>query len=365
MPTSCIMTNVTTKKRKRSAKAKQRRQRMARKLDSQKSTGANIPRPRVTEYNEITVVPVFLHGEAGPPSGSPGPYEVAFVLGVPGVSGVLTSLSFDAILAGGDSLLEGTGLQIDLEDISGSAPSVARIIPNSHGRLAQVRLTVTAENFSAAQQMAFDIVMPVLSRIAFEADTPVEVTGVLLIEQATQTRRFGAVLAGTVQPAPEIGWRTTPESRPLLAAYREGLNSNSSLYQALSFYKVIEGVATFYTKRVRAAKKSGNAMPTDPMAKRVPATRTDLSGMTEWARDNFVPYLGMSFGEIKDAVRHTIRDAAVHITPGMDLRVADYAADIRACRDVIPVLRYVARELIRDELAGLSGSGPAESSPAA
>jgi len=38
--------------------------------------------------------------------------------------------------------------------------------------------------------------MPTLSRIAFEADTPLEVTGILLTEQPTQTRRFGATLVG-------------------------------------------------------------------------------------------------------------------------------------------------------------------------
>ena len=33
------------------------------------------------------------------------------------------------------------------------------------------------------------------------------------------------------------------------------------------------------------------------------------------------------------------------------LRVADYAADTWASREVVPVLRYVARQLIRDEFA--------------
>jgi hypothetical protein len=49
----------------------------------------------------------------------------------------------------------------------------------------------------------------------------------------------------------------------------------------------------------------------------------------------------------------------------MDLRVADYAADIQACRDITPVLRYVARELIHNELADLPGSGSSTSTTAA
>jgi hypothetical protein len=42
---------------------------------------------------------------------------------------------------------------------------------------------------------------------------------------------------------------------------------------------------------------------------------------------------------------------------GLDLRIAGYAADIQACWEVVPVLRYVAREPIRGELAWVSGSG--------
>jgi hypothetical protein len=319
----------------------------------------------VTEYSYVAAVPVFPGWNGGSPSGSPGSYEVVFVLGVPGVSGVATALDFDGMMAGGDSLLEGTDLQVEPQSPDGSSLSVARIIPNSHGRLAQVRLTVTAGDFSLAENEAFDAVVPVLSRIAFEADTPLEVTGVLLTEQATQTRRFGATLVGAAQPAPALEGEMTQELRMFLAAYREGLNANSPLYQALSFYKIIEGVTKFHTNRVRAAKKRGALEPADPLARQIPANRKDLMGMTEWARDNFTPYLGMNFGEIRDAVTGTIRKAVAHISPGMDLHIADYAADIRACRAITPVLRYVARALIRDELAGLAGSGSPASTPAA
>lgn len=357
------MPAVSAKKRKKAGVKRQQRGVSARAGVPQ-APRAQLLRPRVTEFNEVTVVPVFLGGEAGPPSGSPGDYEIVFVLGVPGVSSVTTSIDFDGILAGGDSLLQGSGLQQTLESSDGQSRHAARIVPNSRGRLAQVRLTVTADSFSHADKEAFDAVMPVLSRIAFEADTPVEVTAILLTEKATQTRRLGATLVGTVQPTPGLSGNTTPELRMFLAAYREGLNANSPLYQVLSFYKIIEGVAKFHTNRVRAAKKRGEAAPTDPLAKQLPADRHDLAGMTEWARDNFTPYLGKSFAEIRDAVTDTIRDAVAHISPGMDLRIADYSADIRACRDVAPVLRYMARELIHDEFTAPSDSGPSAGVPA-
>lgn len=181
-------------------------------------------------------------------------------------------------------------------------------------------------------------------------------TAVLLTEQSTEIRSIGATIIGAVQPAPELAGLMTPEIQPFLAAYREGLNSNSPLYQALSFYKVIEGVTTFHTKRTRVASKSGGAAAPDPLARLIPADPRDLPEITDWARQAFTPHLGRSFAEIKKSVSDTIRNAVSHITPGRDIRVADHLDDIQACREIIPILRYMARALISDELAALSVS---------
>jgi hypothetical protein len=281
------------------------------------------------------------------------------------VSSVTTSLDFDAVAAGGDSLLQGSGLHVQVESSDGQSFHAARIVPNGSGRLAQIRLTVTADDFSSAENEAFDAVVPTLSRVAFEADTPLEVTAISLTERATQARQLRTTIVGAVQPAPEIAGSTTPELRMFLAAYREGLNGNSPLYQALSFYKILEGATKFHTNRVRAASKRGEAEPTDPMARQIPADPQGLGDVTVWSRDNFTPYLGKSFAEVRDLVTGTIRNAVAHIAPNMDLRVADYATDIQACRSIAPVLRYVARDLIQEDLASLSGADPSASSPAA
>jgi hypothetical protein len=146
----------------------------------------------------------LLPGIADKPTGSQGLYDIVFVLGVPGVSSVTTSLDFDAIGTGGDSLLQGSGLHVQLESSDGQSLHAARIVPNRSGRLAQIRLTVRAGDFSSAENEAFDAVMPTLSRIAFEADTPLEATAISLTERATQTRQLRTTLIGAVQPAPEI-----------------------------------------------------------------------------------------------------------------------------------------------------------------
>jgi hypothetical protein len=306
---------------------------------------AEIPRPRVTEYNVVTAVPIMSGGPTGPVEGSVGRYDAVFVLGVPGVSSVTTNLDVDALLQGGDSLLQSDGLHLELMTPNGSASNTANVVPNAHHRLARIETSVTADNFKAAETEAHNQVIPVLSRLAFEADTPVEVVAMVVTEVATQIRSVGAHLLGLEQPAPDLKGMMTPEIRPYLAAYREGLNSNSPMYQALSFYKVVEGVSTFAKRRGRRGGPR-----TDPLEKVVPFDLAEFSDLTEWAQAAFKPYLGKTFAEIKSSVETQIRNAVAHLVPDRDVRVADYLDDLYVCRDVIPILRFMARSLIADEL---------------
>jgi hypothetical protein len=283
---------------------------------------------------------------------------VVFVLGVPGVSSAAVSLNFAALAAAGDSLLEGTDRRISLVAQDG-ASNEARIVANAEGRLARIHLEVIADSFAMAETDAHDQIMPVVSGMAFAADAPVEVVAVLLTEKATQTCRVGATIVGAVQPVSRIEGLSTPEIRPFLAAYREGLNSNSPLYQALCFYKVIEGVSGLHTKQARALLRSGGAAKSDPLSKQVPSDPNDLPAMTPWVRDTFKPYLGMTFESVKKAVSDSIRNAIAHITPTEDVRVADYLHDVQASRNITPVLRYIARQVISDALTPPTDTRPA------
>ena len=64
----------------------------------------------------------------------------------------------------------------------------------------------------------------------------------------------------------------------------------------------------------------------------------------------FRPYFGLTFEEVKNSVEDTIRDAIAYLTPGREIRVADFFQDVVKCRNAVPVLRYMARELISEEL---------------
>jgi hypothetical protein len=176
-----------------------------------------------------------------------------------------------------------------------------------------------------------------------------------MTEQATQIRQVGATMLGSVQRAPAWTGLMTKELGHLLATYRDGLNSNSPLYQALSFYKIIEGVAALNARREHAAVNASPVAlrPTPPILTRkvIPADVAQVPDVTEWQRVVFTPYLGKTFAEVRTEVEGTIRNAVAHLTPGGDTLVADQFEDIDACRAVTPVLRYMARDLISEELA--------------
>jgi hypothetical protein len=171
-----------------------------------------------------------------------------------------------------------------------------------------------------------------------------------MTEQRTETRRMAATLTGLGQPAPVVAGSLTEEMRSLLACYREGLNSNSPLYQALSFYKVMEGVEALTKRRSRAAARAGASSAADPMAERLPSDLSELIETSEWSREVFAPYLRKTFSEVEELVRDAIRNAVAHLTPGKNVLVSDRFVDIDSCRLIAPVLRYVARRLISGEL---------------
>jgi len=160
------------------------------------------------------------------PAGGTGTYDVVFVLGVPGVGSVSNALDVSALLNSGDSLLEGNRQRVEFQAADRTSWSCCEMIPNQHGRLAQVRMTLDAGDFAGASATADDYVMPLLSRLAYGADVAIEVAATIITETSTFVTQVSATLIGSVQPVPDIDGWTTPEVRPFLSIYRDGLNAN-------------------------------------------------------------------------------------------------------------------------------------------
>jgi hypothetical protein len=304
-----------------------------------------------------SVVPVMKTGETGPVAGSQGDYDAVVILGVPGAGTLLREANMNPPTTDGDSLISAGSNQLSvafagerIEDVS------VEFLTNSQGRLGQLRFSHSASSFQDMQTFAHNLAMPLVSRLAFETDTALEIVATVLHEKSTSIRSVSGVFAGAVAPLSELNGLSTPEIRLFFSAYREGLSSNSPLYQALSYWKVIEGVKTFDTRRRRNDDSDAISRP-DPYATKMPRNFNEALRIDEWSAAEFQPYWGKSFGEVKKALNEPIRNAIAHITPGRELRSFDRFKDVDECRRAIPLLKYMARVLIQNEVELLdSGS---------
>jgi hypothetical protein len=259
---------------------------------------------------------------------------------------VVTHLRMDELLGSGDSLFSGRPQRIQLENVPEGTLTDVTIETNNQGRLSLIGLTVQASSFQDATEIGHDLVQPLLSRLAFEVDAPVQVSATFISEVATGSTQIGATVVGGVRPIREVMGPSNPELRELYATYREGLNLTSPIYQALSFWRAIEAAEIHIKRRLR--KSNGNDLP-DPMEETITIDLEVLKGAREWTSGNFTPYLGKSFREIKDSTRDDVRTAAAHLIPGTGSFVADRLSDIEKCVTVVPVLRHVAHRLIEEE----------------
>jgi len=349
------MTTKNKKKKKRPSTTNSR---------NQNAVHSQIPRPSVTEYFAVTSVPVFPYGPAGSPNGGTGDYDITYVLGVPGADDVTTAgLDVEQLLMSGTSLIAGGSFVAQLVPTDGGEPSSAELLPNSSGRLARVRTSVSAKSFEEAETIASNLVMPLLSWLAFTTDTAVDAVALVMKERATSIIQIGATIAGRVKALPNIEAITSTELAPFLAAYREGMSSNSPLYQVLSFYKVLEGIKAHDTRRRRS--KNGAVASPSPLAQALPSRAEELPFSEEMERAPFIPFLGKSFEQIANSVSDTIRNAIAHLSQGKDgVKVADSIEDVRVCRRISPVLRYMAHRVIEDELKLLQAESPVEANGA-
>jgi hypothetical protein len=321
-------------------------------------TSVAIPRPAVTGYEMFKIVPVMESGEPdGGPSGSPGNYRVVFVLGVPGVGSVSSVLNLATLERSGDSQIISPGVKVDLK--APQEQSSWLFIANEEGRLGRVEVTLYAADFDIAIANAHDQVLAMLSRLTFEANTGVEVTAVIATEKATGTVAVAATMLGMERPLKDLGGQMTPELLPLLSAYREGLSSTTPLYQALSFYKVCEGVSTFHKKTTRAAAREGTVGPADPLGAIFPSPDDEIPDIDALDPGAHPEFVGRTLREVWEAHRETIRNAIAHITPGNDLVVADKLDHLEDCRRAIPPLRYAARKALEAEIARADAQGEA------
>jgi len=318
---------------------------------------AVMPRPERSGRYALTTIFTYPpdHPKARVPwtlQGSRGVYVITYVLSLPGKEMFRSTFPFGTLKEAGDSLLlmPGNAVRLDMKVVSGppGVPLPIHIIghANTRGALARLEMCLDAADFRTAQAYAHNWMTSFLSWWSFVEDVEIDVAGVYVLEESTGMQRWiGGILGREKAFTPRAVEPFKTDHRALFSSYREALVATNPFYKALCFYRIVEGVYNMRGARARVATQADQQYR-EPEEK-IPL---DNSVFDELERESFKPYLGWKFTRVRQELRDLIRNALAHIDPTKDVLVADEYDDVERCEDAIPVLRYVARQMLRNEI---------------
>jgi hypothetical protein len=180
------------------------------------------------------------------PGGAEGTYKVSFLLCKPSRT-ILDDnhVVLEAEKESGDShlFIGGPNLRAEINADLPHGKFIFYGYPNKNGCLSLIEIEeVQAPDFGAALEISHSALSPVLSRLSLLLDIPLNIYRTTIKELASHS--FMTSLSIPYTNKPSVAFDNYPpdkEFSKFASLYREALNSNSSNYQYLCFYKIIEG----------------------------------------------------------------------------------------------------------------------------
>ena len=236
------------------------------------------------------------------PSGKDGLYKVEFVLSRPNSPALADNrASFDLSNVSGDShIFLGVPQKVATDEeeflvaiFEANLPEENFLFygyPNDKGFLSKIVVeNVKALNFQDAQAKAYNALAPTLSRISLLLDVPLHISNNVVTELSTNNHMSSLKLPYLAKTAPPFeNYQLHTESSKFASLYREALNSNSSNYQFLCFYKIIEGIRDVRRQRVTKENQEALAKSEKPVRK-VELIPSDRDGQAKWLNFCFTP----------------------------------------------------------------------------
>lgn len=346
------------KSRHRKKGANSRRPSAGNAKKPQPSSNALVFRPKTSGRIQHVIVPVPPPGTPlasipRSPEGGPGVYLVTFVLCVPGQKVFQDNLNYPTLREAGDSLLfMPAGIRdIKIQVSSGEGFAEIALLKNRRGAISHAVTRIHADNFIDAEDKAYEIVVPTLSRLSFKFDVALDVMGFEVQEERTKTILYSYGVLGRPKLFDDLGnFSAQAEHRHFFSAYREALNSTNVFYQALSFYKVVEGVLANRIRQKRAAKTYAKGDTGFLPAESFPNRLEDISSYDDLTVGEFNVHLGKTFGEVHDNYRDLVRNAIAHLSQLDGILDPDKYQDISTCEKAVSVLKFMARQMLRNDL---------------
>ena len=313
-----------------------------------------------------------------PAQGTPGLYEVVFVLKRPGFPLVgERQVSFSNGLLGDSHLgirppayTPPGGHDVDrilLQAVGHDGRFEFIGTANQKGFLGKITSRpIQARDRFHAEELAYRALAPSLSEFSLQLDIPLEIAQIETKDLSTESCHVTITVPYFDVPmivAPQS--RTEPDFRGIASLYREALNSNSPVYQFLCLFKIIEALRARRKKIQRAAKATGTAYT--PVAPEFfPATHREIRVWLEalfyvrpeWslvALDSAVPseVRGKSFDEVVANLLKPLRDNIAHALfedTGLELTISyDDLPDTRKIAKFVPLVKCIVRRMMKTD----------------
>lgn len=351
-----------------SAKNKQNKKRYSKKqtvtkrnvkrnLPEKQIIQAHILRPETNQRYWISIQPTFPPDDSRssiPKSaiGSSGCYEATFFLSIPGKEHFRDEINIDQILQSGNSLLimPPSISKIRVPVLNEQEQVEVLFSANNRRLLSSATIKISASSFKDAEIRAYDLIMPILSWWSYKYDVALDISAYRVVEEKTQVQNWAFNIVGA---AKELDFNVAAVSKPeystLFASYREATNATNTFYRFLCYFKVIEGVKYLRKQRKHAALAAGETYK-EPPDEKIPVTIEELNALNIYMADHFQPYLGKKFTWVIDQLRYVLRNAIAHLEPSADSLIADKYEDIMKCEQVMPIIKYISRVVLRNEI---------------
>jgi len=332
--------------------------------------------PGIQQY--ITGVPIFRNPDdlrnRSDSTDKPGLYDVVFTLNRPGYSPQGEHESRSEDLLEGDSHLAVTsiahpaarftssGFRLTAEVAGEKLAFIGR--PNRRGSLAKFSTRYQALDFRDAYWKCFKALGPWLSNWSLQLDIPLLIYQTDIVEVGSGARRidfkppyFDSPLVGL----PSAG--LNPEFRAYASLYREALNSNSSVYQFLCYFKIIESIRDRRNRLGKEAKERGESFSRPPEV--FPSTEAEIKPWLDllfpirppsWdplmINSLLVPETaGRRFGNIFENHLNLLRVAIAHaLFESAELALStDDSLNIETVIKWLPVVKCIVRRMLKNE----------------
>lgn len=328
-----------------------------------------------SEEHQLWVVPLKA-GEQPPKDlvGKPGKYKIQLLLMRPGYP-LMTEHEFkfiDDVVGDSHVAITKPLKERRLEDVvqvllqaNGHGQTVKfKGIPNDNGYLGKIIVEeLTANSFSHAETLAYEVLAPFLSAWSLHLDIPVHVETIQVTSLETHTSSlrvrtptFEMTFAGGISPV------LTDDFCQYASLYREAMNSNSGFYRFLCFYKIIESISFRRSRTNEAAKQAGQEVRR--FHEVIPSNQDELIALlkdvypwrTQWdafALNQIVPVevYGKRIGGVREKYLNPIRVGIAHaLLKTGEVRISlDKLEHIQQVNKWLPLCRVLARMTLRND----------------